>query len=64
MKAYLVTTGALYGLIAVMHVVRAIAEWRRLTTDPWYFLAIVALGIVAAGLSVWSWRLLRQQSRS
>ena len=63
MKAYLVTTGVLYGMIAVMHVARAIAEWRLLRSDPFYFLSMVALGLVAAGLSVWSWRLLRRQSR-
>ena len=64
MKAYLVTTGALFGLIAVMHLLRAIAEWHLLTTDPWYFVGMAALGDVAAGLSAWAWRLLRLQSRS
>ena len=64
MKAYLVTTGTLFGLIAVMHLLRAIAERSLLRTDPWYFLGMTALGIVAAALSVWAWRLLRLQGRS
>jgi len=64
MKAYLVTTGTLFGLMAVMHLLRSIAEWRVLATDPWYFLGMAALGLVAAGLSVWAWRLLRRQGRS
>jgi hypothetical protein len=50
MKAYLVTTGALFGLIAVMHLLRSIAEWPLLATDPWYFLCTSALGVVAAAL--------------
>jgi hypothetical protein len=63
-KAYLVTTGAIFGLIAVLHLLKAIAEWSRLATEPWYYLGMAALGVVAAALSVWAWRLLRQQVRS
>ena len=64
MKAYLITTGMIFGLMAAMHLTRSIAEWGKLTTDPGYFLGMAALGLVAAGLSVWAWRLLRQKSRS
>ena len=64
MKAYLITTGTLFGLIAVAHLLRAIQEWHLLRTDPWYFLGMAALGVVAAALSVWAWRLLRVQTRS
>ena len=35
MKAYLLTTGALFGLITVAHVWRVIEEWPHLVTDPW-----------------------------
>jgi hypothetical protein len=55
MKAYLITTGTLFGLIAAMHLLRSIAEWPRLATDPWYYLGMSALGAVAAALSVWAW---------
>jgi hypothetical protein len=64
MKAYLITTGTLFALIAVMHLLRSIWEWRTLTTDPGYFLGMAALGLLAAGLSVGAWRLLRSQTRS
>ena len=64
MKAYLVTTGTLFGLIAMLHLLRSIEEWKNLTTDPWYFLGMAALGVLAAGLSVWAWRLLKLQGRS
>jgi hypothetical protein len=59
MKAYLITTGALFGLIAVLHLLRSIQEWSLLTTDPWSFLAMAALGVLAGALSLWAWRLLR-----
>jgi hypothetical protein len=61
-KAYLVTTGTVFGLIAVMHLVRSVAEWRLLASDPWYFLGMAALGVLAAALSVWAWRLLRRSN--
>ena len=64
MKAYLVTTGTVFGLIAVMHLLRAIEEWSLLTTHPWSFLGMAALGVVAAALCVWAWRLLRRPVRS
>jgi hypothetical protein len=64
MKAYLAITGTLFGLIAIMHLLRSIAEWRLMATDPWYFLGMAALGVVAATLSVWAWCLLRLQVRS
>lgn len=64
MKAYLIITGVLFGLMAVLHLVRGIAEWHLLATNPGYFLGMAALGLVAAGLSVWAWRLLRVQSGS
>lgn len=63
MKAYLAITGTIFGLIAVLHGWRSIAEWSFLSTDPWYFLSMSALGVVAAGLSVWAWRLLLLQRR-
>jgi hypothetical protein len=63
MKAYLITTGTLFALIAIMHLVRAIDEWPSMTTDPIYFLGMAGLGVVAGCLSVWAWRLLRRQVR-
>jgi hypothetical protein len=64
MKAYLASTGTIFGLIAVLHLLRSIDERARLATDPWYFLGTSALGVVAAALSVWAWRLLRLQVRT
>jgi hypothetical protein len=63
-KAYLITTGTVFGLIAVLHLLRGIEERHLLATDPWYFLGMAALGAVAAALSVWAWTLVRLRVRS
>ena len=64
MKAYLIITGTIFGLLAAMHVVKAIDERQSLTTNPGYFLAMAAMGALAGVLSVWAWRLLARQTRS
>ena len=55
MKAYVMTTGALFGLLTVAHLLRMVAE-RRLLTDPWYILITAATAV----LSVWSWYVLKR----
>ena len=64
MKLYLITTGALFALLALAHLVRTVAEWSRLTTDPWFLLEGPGIGVVAAALSFWAWRLLWVSARS
>ncbi len=59
MKAYITTTGAIFGLLTLAHVWRIIEE-RHLASDPWYLLITVA----AAALSVWAWLVLRRSPRS
>jgi len=56
-KAYLVTTGTIFGLLAVAHLVRTIAEWHRLSAEPGFILEGPGIGIIAAVLSLWAWRL-------
>lgn len=58
MKAYVMTTGALFGLLTLAHIWRVIEE-RNLATDPWYILITVA----SAALCIWAWRLLALTSR-
>ena len=60
MKAYLMTTGAVFGLVTLVHLWRMIEEWPRLATEPWYLL----LTLAAAALSLWAWRLLRRSGNS
>jgi hypothetical protein len=59
MRAYLVTTGLLFGSIAVLHTWRVIVE-PHLATHAWYLL----LTLLAAVLALWAWRLFRIQARS
>ena len=60
MRVYVMITGTLFGLVALVHVWRMIEESRSLATDPWFLL----ITLVAAGLSVWAWWLLRRSPRS
>ncbi len=64
MKAYLIITGLLFGLLASAHLVLTIVEWRRLTADPWFVVQGPGIGVIAAVLSLWAWRLLRIMARS
>ena len=59
MKAYLISTGGLFGLITLVHLWRIVEEWPRLATDPWYLLLTAA----SAALCLWAWRLLRFSMR-
>jgi len=59
MKAYVMTTGAVFGLLTLAHIWRVFAEEPRLARNPSFVLITVA----AAGLCFWAWRLLRISSR-
>jgi hypothetical protein len=59
MNAYLITTGTLFALLALAHLLRTIVEWPRLATDPWFILQGPGIGLIAAALCFWAWRLLR-----
>jgi hypothetical protein len=60
MKAYVMTTGVIFGLIVLAHVLRVIDEGMHLATDPFWVLLTVA----SAALSLWAWRVLRLMGRS
>jgi hypothetical protein len=60
MKAYLITTGIIFALILAAHVWRAIDEGPGIAKDPFF----IVLTLLAAGLSVWAWRLVWKLSRA
>jgi hypothetical protein len=63
MKSYLITTGLLFGLLTVLHVWRAVAEWPHpAAASPGFVLGMAALIVVPGVLSWWAWRLLRTLS--
>jgi dolichyl-phosphate-mannose--protein O-mannosyl transferase len=53
MKTYVITTGALFGVVIVAHVWRVIVEGPRLLTDPFYILVTA----IAVALFLWACRL-------
>ena len=54
MKAYVVTTGAVFALLTAVHVWRMLVE-RNLLAEPWFLLITAATALLA----LWAWRLLR-----
>lgn len=60
MKAYVMTSGSLFGLLVLAHVVRIVMEGPRVMQDPWF----AGFTIAAAALSLWACRVLRLSTRS
>jgi hypothetical protein len=59
-KAYVMTTGALFGVLSLVHVWRVVGGERSLAGDPWF---VLFTGIAAA-LFLWAVWLLRGSTRS
>jgi hypothetical protein len=59
MRSYVIVAGAIFGLLAVLHVWRMIVE-PHLARDPWYLLITVAAG----ALCVAAWRVVRRSKTS
>jgi hypothetical protein len=59
MKAYLITTGTVFGLIVLAHVWRVFEEGAHLARDPVFILLTMAAG----ALSFWAWRLVGRSAR-
>jgi hypothetical protein len=57
MKAYLITTGILFGLIALAHLAQTFAHWQDLS-DPHALFAGPGIAAVTAVLSFWAFWLL------
>ncbi len=63
MKAYLTTTGTIFGLTAGLHLWRAIDDRRLLHADPGYFVALAIIGGLSAVLAIWAAQLYRRLPR-
>ena len=59
MRSYVIATGVIFLLLTLVHVWRIIEE-PHLATDPWFMFAT----LVAAGLCVGAWRLVRRSTPS
>ncbi len=60
MRAYVLTTGIVFALLALVHVWRFYEERSSLARDP-HFLIIT---VIAAGFAVWAFRLYGRSTRS
>lgn len=60
MKAYVVTTGALFALLTIAHVARIIQEGAHVAADPWFLLTTV----ISVAMFVWAMRMLRLVQKS
>jgi hypothetical protein len=54
LKAFLITTSTVFGMITLARMARVIAEGPRVATDPVFIL----LTLLAAALCAWAFRLL------
>ena len=52
MKPYVITAGAIFGVVTLVHLSRFYAE-PQLARDPWFVMVTVATGLMA----LWAWRL-------
>jgi hypothetical protein len=57
MKAYLIVTGALFGLVGIAHLLRLFLEGHPLS-DSWFLGSNLALFVIGAGIAFWAARLL------
>jgi len=55
MKAYLITSGALFALLVLAHIWRAVVEGPRMYGDP----AFIITSVLALAMSVWAASVLR-----
>jgi hypothetical protein len=53
-RAFVITSGIIFGLITLAHIARIVFENPELAKDPVFMLLTVATG----GLSIWAWRVL------
>ena len=60
MRTYVIATGLVFGLLLLAHVARVAVEGIQVAKDPYFVLAT----LVAAGLSLWAWRLVKQPASS
>jgi hypothetical protein len=59
MRAYIITTGTLFGALALAHVSRVFWESQALAKDP----ENVIVGLIALALSIWAFSVVRRPAR-
>ena len=59
MKAYIITSGIIFALLTVAHVLRVMAEGAHLAAEPFFILTTLA----SVGMSIWAWRVVPSTGR-
>ncbi|MDX6444524.1 MAG: hypothetical protein QOH71_1598 [Blastocatellia bacterium] len=59
MKAYVMTTGVVFALLTLAHLLRIMVEWPHVVREPLFLLITVAAG----ALCFWAWRVFRLLKR-
>ena len=57
MKAYIILTGAIFGIVGIAHLLRLFIEGHSLS-DAWFVGSNLALFVIGGGIAVWAARLL------
>ncbi len=60
MKAYVMTTGVIFGVVVIAHIWRMLSENAQLATDPAY----LAITITAGALCLWAVSLIMRSPRA
>jgi hypothetical protein len=60
MRAYVLTSGAIFGLLTLAHILRIVQDGTHLARDPWYVLVTLA----STALAVWAYRVFRLPART
>jgi hypothetical protein len=63
-KTYLLTTGTIFGLFSVGHIVELITRWRSPASDPWFIGGMALIVVVSGALSIWGFRLWKATGRA
>jgi hypothetical protein len=59
MRAYLIATGTIFGLVAAGHLFELVAERRSPASDPWFTLGVGLIIVLSGALCFWALRLLK-----
>lgn len=62
LKAYLLTSGTIFALIAPSHLFITVGHWRQSNAGTWDVLAPGAIFAISTALNVWAFRLPRRTS--
>ena len=59
MKAYLLTSGSIFGVIGALHLSNIVLRWSQVISDGQFAAENVILTSIAGGLALWAFMLVR-----